>query len=160
MSGRKRGFRLTRLGFGQAGGAEEAEAVEFGDGSVEAVFEASFVHEESVEDAGVGEIVDDDAADGGVAAGSGGGLFAGAVEAALFTAEHFLEGVGGLVGVEVVEGFVLEALGAEESPGEGDGAVGEHGFDAPGGIQFGEHLVAVGFELAGVLAGDDGLGGA
>ena len=46
--------------------AEEAEALEFGDGFVEAVFEAAFVHEESVEDAGVGEVLGDDAAEGEV----------------------------------------------------------------------------------------------
>jgi hypothetical protein len=123
--------------------AEEAESLEVGGGSVEAVFEASFVHEESVEDAGVGEVPDDDAAEGGVAAGFGWGLVVAAMKVAT---GKLAEGVGGFVGVEGVEGLVLEALGAEESPGEADGAVGEHGFDAPLGAQFGEHLVAVGLE--------------
>jgi hypothetical protein len=121
------------------------------------VFEAALVHEESVEDAGVGEILDNDAADGGVAAGYGWGLVFATIKTASFTAKHLVEGVGGFVGVEVVEGLVLEALGAEETPGEGDGAVGEHCLHVTFGIQFGEHLVAVGLEFARVLALNDGL---
>ena len=69
------------------------------------------------------------------------------------------EGASGVFLVEGVEGLVLEAFGAEESPGKADGAVGEGGFGGAGGGQFGEHVVAVGLELAGVFAGDDGLVG-
>jgi len=131
--------------------------LEFGDGFVEAVFEAAFVHEEAVEDAGVGEVFDDDAAEGEVAGvlglGADEGLGQeGAVEAG--------EGAGGAFGVEGVEGFVLEAFGALESPGESDGAVGEGGLDGAFGGEFGEHLVAVGLELAWVFAYDDGVAGA
>jgi hypothetical protein len=121
------------------------------------VFEAAFVHEESVEDAGGGEVLDDDAAEGEVGGvsglGTGQGLGQeGAVEAG--------EGAGGAFGVEGVEGFVLEAFGALESPGEAYGAVGEGGFEGALGGQFGEHLVAVEFEFAWIFADDDGLAGA
>ena len=130
---------------------EEAEALEFGDGFVEAVFEAASVHEEAVEDAGVGEVFDDDAAEGevgiGVRWGTQGSLESG-------------EGAGGVFGVEGVEGLVLEAFGALESPGESYGAVGEGGLDGAFGGEFGEHLVAVEFEFALIFADNDGLAGA
>jgi hypothetical protein len=121
------------------------------------VFEAAFVHEESVKDAGVGEVLGDDAAEGEIAGvlglGAGEGLGQeGAVEAG--------EGAGGTLGVEGVEGFVLEAFGALESPGEADGAVGEGGFEGAFGGEFGEHLVAVELKLARVFADDDGVAGA
>jgi hypothetical protein len=69
------------------------------------------------------------------------------------------QGTGGFFGVEGVEGFVLEAFGALESPGEADGAVGEGGFEGALGGQFGEHLVAVGLEFAWIFANDDGVAG-
>ena len=40
--------------------ADEAEPLEFGEGAVEAVLDASFVDEEAVEDAWAGEVLDGD----------------------------------------------------------------------------------------------------
>ena len=99
-------------GWGRGGGffggwvelAEEAEALEFGDGFVEAVLQAAFVHEEAVEDAGAGEVLDDDATEGEVAV-----ILARIGFRWGFGEQGFLqagEGAGGVFGVEGVEGLV------------------------------------------------------
>jgi hypothetical protein len=145
---------LVGLGVGGVEGwVELAELLELGEGLVEAVLEAAFVHSQAVEDPGAGEVLEDGAAEGEVVCG---GIVGGSEILGAEGAGEFGEGAG-VGGEEGVEDLGLEVFGAFESPGEADDAVGEGGFGGALGGQLGEHLVAVGLELARVFTLDDGL---
>ena len=125
--------------------ADELKALQLCDGFVEGVFDAALVDEQTLEDAGFGEIVDGDLAAIGFPS-----TLLGAGALALITTSIFGEDA---VGVDV------EAAGTLEPPCQIDDAVGEHFFDVALRVQLFGELGFEGVVGGGVLVGQDGGGG-